>query len=333
LASAKQFREDAVKEVMRIALAAACAMGLAVAAARAQTYPTAPVRVLSGFPAGTTADITARVVGARMGQILGQQLVVENRPGAASSIAATQAARAEKDGYTLYVSSAANMINSAMRSDLPFDILKDFEPITLLTSTPTVLAVTPELGVKSVKELIALAKQKPGAISFGSSGVASSTHLALELFKSLAKVNIEHIPYTGSPQVVTDLLAGRLHGYFSPASTVMGQVRAGKLVALATTDPKRGTIIPDLPTMVEAGVPDCISVLWFGLVAPAGTPRPIIDRLAAAANEALKQDEVRTSLRAQTVEAHGGTPEDFRKHMESERKRWVEVIEAAGLRK
>jgi tripartite-type tricarboxylate transporter receptor subunit TctC len=216
---------------------------------------------------------------------------------------------------------------------VPFDILKDFTPITFLTSTPTVLVVTPELGVKNVRELIALANQKPGAISFGSSGVASSTHLALELFKSLAKVKIEHIPYTGSPQVVTDLLAGRLHGYFSPASTVMGQVRAGKLVALATTDPKRGTIIPELPTMIEAGVPDCVSVLWFGLVAPAGTPRPIIDRLAAAANEALKQNEVKTSLRAQTVEVQGGTPEDFRKHMESERQRWTSVIEAAGLRK
>jgi tripartite-type tricarboxylate transporter receptor subunit TctC len=320
-----------MKDVVRIALAAACAMGLTAPAA--QAYPTAPVRVLSGFPAGTTADITARVVGARMGQILGQQFVVENRPGAASSIAGTQAARAANDGYTLYVASAANMINAAMRSDVPFDILKDFTPITFLTSTPTVLVVTPELGVKNVRELIALAQQKPGAISFGSSGVASSTHLALELFKSLAKVKIEHIPYTGSPQVVTDLLAGRLHGYFSPASTVMGYVRAGKLVALATTDPKRGTIIPELPTMIEAGVPDCISVLWFGLVAPAGTPRPIIDRLSAAANEALKQDEVKTALRAQSVEAHGGTPEDFRKHMESERKRWIAVVDAAGLRK
>ena len=226
------------------------------------------------------------------------------------------------------------MINAAMRtSDLPFDILRDFEPVALLTSTPTVLVVTPELGVKSVGELIALAKQKPGSIAFGSSGVASSTHLALELFKSLAQVNIEHIPYTGSPQVVTDLLAGRIQGYFSPASTVMGHVRAGKLVALATTDAKRGTIIPDLPTMVEAGVPDCISVLWFGLVAPAGTPRPIIDRLAAAADEALKQDEIKTSLKAQTVEAHGGTPEDFRKHMASEHTRWATVVEAAGLRK
>lgn len=317
----------------RLTLAVAAVWLVGATALQAQTYPAQPVRVLSGFPAGTTADITARVVGAKMGQILGQQLVVENRPGAASSIAATQAARAEKDGYTLYVSSAANMINAAMRSDLPFDILKDFEPIVLLTSTPTVLVVSPGLGVKSVQELIALAKQKPGAISFGSSGVASSTHLALELFKSIAKVNIEHIPYTGSPQVVTDLLAGRLQGYFSPASTVMGHVRAGKLVALATTDPKRGTVIPDLPTMVEAGVPDCISVLWFGLVAPAGTPRPIIDRLTKAANEALKTDEVKTSLKAQSVEAHGGTPEDFRKHMESERKRWAAVIEAAGLRK
>jgi tripartite-type tricarboxylate transporter receptor subunit TctC len=323
------------KHVACLALAAASTVILTAAPpAWAQAYPTAPVRILSGFPAGTTADISARVVGARMGQILGQQFVVENRPGAASSIAGTQAARAPNDGYTLYVASAANMINAAMRTtDLPFDIMKDFAPIALMTSTPTVLAVTPELGVKSVQELTALAKQKPGAIAFGSSGVASSTHLALELYKSLAKVNIEHIPYTGSPQVVTDLLAGRLQGYFSPASTVMGQVRAGKLVGLATTDPKRGTIIPDLPTMVEAGVPDCVSVLWFGLVAPAGTPQPIIDRLAMAANEALKSDEVRTALRAQTVEAHGGTPAEFRRHMEVEHKRWNDVITNAGLKK
>jgi tripartite-type tricarboxylate transporter receptor subunit TctC len=324
------------KHIAQFALAAAVSAASLTAAspASAQTYPNAPVRVLSGFPAGTTADISARVVGAKMGQILGQQFVVENRPGAASSIAGTQAARAPNDGYTLYVASAANMINAAMRTtDLPFDILKDFTPVTLMTSTPTVLVVTPELGVKNVQELIALAKQKPGAIAFGSSGVASSTHLALELFKSLAKVNIEHIPYTGSPQVVTDLLANRLQGYFSPASTVMGQVRAGKLVALATTDPKRGTIIPDLPTMVEAGVPDCVSVLWFGLVAPTGTPQPVIDRLSMAANEALKSDEVKTSLRAQSVEAHGGTPAEFRRHMEEEHKRWNSVITDAGLKK
>ena len=311
----------------------AAAIALSCSASQAQDYPTAPVHVISGFTAGTTADITARVVGAKMGQILGQQVVVENRPGAASSIAGTQVARAAKDGYTLYIASAANMINAAMSTTLQFDIMKDFAPIALLTSTPTVLVVTPELGAKSVKDLIALAKQKPGAISFGSSGVGSSTHLALELFNSLADVKIQHIPYTGSPQVVTDLLAGRIHGYFSPASTVMGHVGAGKLVALATTDPKRGTIIPDLPTMIEAGVPDCVSVLWFGLAAPAGTPRPIIDKLSHAANEAVKSDDVAKSLKAQTVEALGGTPEDFRKHMEAEHKRWSTVVTAAGLRK
>ena len=178
----------------RIVFAALLATtGLAVPA-QAQTYPNAPVRIISGFPAGTTADISARVVGAKIGQILGGQVVVENRPGAASSIAAASVARAEKDGYTLYIGSAANLINAAQNPNLTFDFIKDFTPITLMTSTPTVLVVTPELGVKSVKELIAAAKAKPDAISFGSSGVASSTHLALELFKSLAGVKITHVP-------------------------------------------------------------------------------------------------------------------------------------------
>jgi tripartite-type tricarboxylate transporter receptor subunit TctC len=314
-------------------LAALAALFCTASLAHAQDYPTAPVHLISGFPAGSTADISARVVGAKMGAILGQQFVIENRLGAASSIAGAQVARAPKDGYALYIASAANMINAAMSSNLNFDIMKDFEPVTLITSTPTVLVVTPELGVKSVKELIALAKAKPGMLSFGSSGVGSSTHLALELFNSLAGVKITHIPYTGSPQVVTDLLANRIHGYFSPASTVSGHVAAGKLVALGVTDAKRSTFFPELPTMIEAGVPDCVSVLWFGIAAPSGTPRPIIDTLSRAANEALKSDELIKALHAQTVEALGGTPEQFRKHMEEETARWTKVVEGAGLRK
>jgi tripartite-type tricarboxylate transporter receptor subunit TctC len=225
------------------------------------------------------------------------------------------------------------MINAAMNPNLNFDIVKDFEPITLITSTPTVLVVTPELGIKSVKELTALAKQKPDTLSFGSSGVGSSTHLALELYKSLAGVKITHVPYTGSPQVVTDLLANRIHGYFSPASTVAGHVAAGKLVALAVTDAKRSQFFPDLPTMIEAGVPDCESVLWFGISAPTGTPQPVIDKLSRAANEALKSDEVTKALQAQTVTTMGGTPDQFRKHMAAEQKRWTDVVNAAGLRK
>ena len=195
------------------------------------------------------------------------------------------------------------------------------------------LVVTPELGLKSVKDLIALAKAKPDTISFGSSGVASSTHLALELFKSLAGVKITHVPYTGSPQVVTDLLANRIQGYFSPASTVMGHVAAGKLVALGTTDAKRTSILPDLPTMIEAGVPDCVSVLWFGLVAPAGTPQPVIDRLSKAANEALKSEDVVKSLQSSSIARIGGSPEDFRRHIAEENKRWTTVITNAGLKK
>jgi len=318
----------------KIATFAAAATFVCTASlAGAQDYPTGPIHLVSGFPPGTTADISARVVSNKMGQILGQQFVVENKGGASSSIAAAYVARAPKDGYTLFISSAANMINAAMSSTLNFDIMKDFEPIALITSTPTVLVVTPELGVKSVKELIALAKAKPGTISFGSSGVGSSTHLALELFKSLAQVDITHIPYSGSPQVVTDLLANRIQGYFSPASTVSGHVGAGKLVALAVTDPKRSKFFPDLPTMIEAGVPGCVSVLWFGISAPTGTPQPIIDRLAKAANEAAKSDEVVKALQGQTVEALGGTPAEFHKFMEEEQKRWNGVVEHAHLRK
>jgi tripartite-type tricarboxylate transporter receptor subunit TctC len=211
--------------------------------------------------------------------------------------------------------------------------MKDFVPVALMTSTPTVLAVTPELGVKSVKELTDLAKAKPDTLSFGSSGTGSSTHLALELYKSLAKVKITHVPYTGSPQVITDMLANRINGYFSPASTVSGHAATGKLVALAVTDATRSVFFPDLPTMIESGVPDCESVLWFGISAPTGTPQPVIDKLSKAANEALKSDEVSKSLKSSTVAALGGTPDQFRKHMEAEQKRWNAVVEAAGLRK
>ena len=259
--------------------------------------------------------------------------MIENRLGAASSIAGAQAARAPKDGYTLYIASAANMINAAVNPNLNFDIMKDFTPITLITSTPTVLVVTPELGVKTVKELTALAKAKPDTLTFGSSGTGSSTHLALELYKSLAHVKITHVPYTGSPQVVTDLLANRISGYFSPASTVSGHIASGKLVALAVTDATRSVFFPELPTMIEAGVPDCKSVLWFGIAAPSGTPQPIIDKLSQAANEALKSDDVSKALKASTIAPMGDTPEQFRKHMEAEHRRWTSVVESAGLRK
>src|SRR5262245_22610863 len=310
-------------------LVSACA--LAPTPVQAQDYPKAPVTIICGFAPGSTADVSARIVGARMGDTLGQRFIVETRLGAASSTAAASVARAPKDGYTLFIGSVGNIVNAAMRSDLTFDFATDLVPITLPTSTATVLVVSPETGAKSVKDVVRLATDKPEAILFGSSGVGSSTHLALELFKTLAKVKITHVPYTGSPGVVTDLLAGRLHGYFAPASSVAEHINVGKLIALAVTDTKRSAFYPGLPTVAEAGIAGFESTLWFGLMAPAGTPQSVIDALSGAANEALQSDEVRQAFAKQYIAPIGGTPEDFKRTLATETERWTAVVAATGL--
>ena len=309
------------------------AAALAASPSWAEDYPTRPVRVMVGFPAGSGADMTARVVGQRMGQLLGQQLVVENKPGAGSSLAADIAARSPKDGYTLLLATIANVINAAVTPNLSFDFIKDFTPIVRLTTTPNILVVHPSVGVKSVKELIALAKAKPDELSFASSGVATGTHLAAELFKVMAGVQMVHVPYAGSPQAVTDLLAGRIQLFFSPASSVLQHVRDGKLVALDSTEAERTAVAPDLPTMIESGLPGFEAGLWFGLVAPAGTPKDIVDKLARAANEALRTDEVKKALTPQGLDLVGGSPEDFARYLDNEMKRWSTVAQAAGLKK
>jgi tripartite-type tricarboxylate transporter receptor subunit TctC len=310
-----------------------CAAALAASGAVAEDYPVRPIRVVVGFSAGSGADITARVVGQRMGQILGQQIVVENKTGAGSSLAADLVARAPKDGYTLLMATIANVINAVVTPNLSFDFRKDFAPIVRLTTTPNILVVHPSVGVKSVKELIDLAKAKPDQLSFASSGVATGTHLAAELFKVMTGVKMVHVPYAGSPQAVTDLLAGRVQVFFSPASTVLQHVREGKLVALASTEARRAAMAPDLPTMAEAGLPGFETGLWFGLVAPAGTPKEIIDKLARAGNEALKTDEVAKALAPQGIDLVGGSPEEFARYLDGEMKRWATVAEAAGLKK
>jgi tripartite-type tricarboxylate transporter receptor subunit TctC len=309
------------------------AAGSVAGAALAADYPNRPVRVMVGFSAGTSADITGRVIGQRMGQLLGQQLVIENKTGAGSSLAAEAAARAPKDGYTLLMASIANPINAVVSSNLSFDFPNDFVPIVRLTTTPNILVVHPSIGVKSVKELIELAKAKPDQLSFGSSGVATGTHLSGELFKVMTGVKMVHVPYAGSPQAVTDLIAGRIQVLFAPASTVLQHVREGKLIALASTEAKRTAIAPDLPTMVEAGLPGFETGLWFGLMAPAGTPRDIVDKVNRAANEALGVDDVAKALAPQGIDLVGGSPEDFGRYLAGEMKRWSTVAEAAGLRK
>jgi tripartite-type tricarboxylate transporter receptor subunit TctC len=318
--------------LIRLALVIASVAGVGELAL-ADDYPSRPVRVMVGFSAGTGADITARVIGQRMGQILGQQIVVENKVGAGSSFAAEAVARAPKDGYTLLIASIANPINAIVSANLSFDFPKDFAPIVRLTTTPNILVVHPSLNVKTVKELIELAKAKPDQLSFGSSGVATGTHLSGELFKVLTGVKMVHVPYGGSPQAVTDLLAGRIQVLFSPASTVLQHVRAGTLVALASTEAKRAAIAPDLPTMVEAGLPGFETGLWFGLMAPAGTPPDIIDKLNRAGNDALKNNEVEKALAPQGLDLIGGSAGDFARFLDTEMKRWATVAEAAGLKK
>jgi tripartite-type tricarboxylate transporter receptor subunit TctC len=309
-----------------------CAVFALAAAAQADDFPSRPIRVIVGFGAGSGADITARVVGARMSDILGQQIVVEDKPGAGSSLAADIVARAPKDGYTLLMATISQPINAAVVPHLNFDFVNDFAPIARVSTTANLLVVNPSLGVKTVSELIALAKKKPDGLSFGSSGVATGTHLSAELFKVLTGVKMVHVPYGGSAQAVTDLLAGRIQLLFTPASTVIQHVRDGKLVALAATESRRAAIAPEIPTMTEAGLAGFDTGLWFGLLAPAGTPQVAIDRISAAVNQALKADEVGKALRPQGIDLVGGTPDEFARYIASEMKRWDTVARAAGLK-
>lgn len=300
---------------------------------RAGDFPSQPIRLIIGFPPGSAADITARVVGAAMSETLGQQVVVESRPGAGSSLAAEFVARAPADGYTLFLGTASNLTSAAINPNLRFDFAKDFAPVTPLTVLPLILAVHPSLGVSSVKELIELARSKPGELTYASVGPGTVPHLSTELFSVRAKVKLVHVPYQGSPPAVTDLLAGRVSMMLGVASTIMPHVEAGQLKALASSSAKRAHFAPNLPTMAEAGLPDFDAGVWFGLVAPAGTSRAVIEKLSAAANAALASEEVAGKLRAQGFEPLGGPPDEFARFIARETVKWAVAAEAAGLKK
>ena len=262
-----------------------------------------------------------------------QQFVVETRPGAGSNIAAEYVARAPKDGYTLLMATVANTVNAAMTPNASFDFQRDLAPVVLVTAVPILLAAHPSLGVRDVRELIALAKQKPAGVLFGSSGTGTAAHLAGELFNTRAGVKLVHVPYPGSAQAMTDLIAGRIGLSFGAASTTLPHVRAGELVALALAQSKRSAIAPDVPSMAEAGLPGFDTAVWFGLLAPAGTPPEVIAAVSREVNAALKTEEVIAPLRAQGMEPIGGSPAEFATHIGNEIAKWTPVVEAAGLRK
>ena len=319
--------------IITAVLAAIPLLVLPLVRAKAENaYPTRPVHLIVGFPPGAAADITARVLVNGLSQILGQQFIVENKPGAASSIAADYAAHAANDGYTLFLGSSANITNQVINSDLSFDMVRDFAPIALVTTAAVVLVVNPATGVHSVAELIALARSKPGTILYASTGIGAAPHLAAELFAERAGIKLVHVPYQGSPQAVADLIAGRTMMMFSPASSVIGQITAGKLTALASAASKRPGILPDVPTMAEAGMPDFDTGIWFALMAPQGTPQTVIDKLSGAAQQAMRMPEAVENLRKQGVDPLSGGPDQLGRFVAAELARWSDVARAAGLK-
>jgi tripartite-type tricarboxylate transporter receptor subunit TctC len=315
-------------------LAFALIVSVAAEPSSAQTYPSRPIHIIVGFGPGSTADVLARILGQHMSKTLGQQIVVENRPGAASMIAAEMVARAANDGYTLFMATVANTINPTLSSHPTFNLGKDMAPVALCGVVPNVLVAHRSIGANSVQELLALAKSNPASLIFASSGSGTAGHLSAELFNERANVRIVNVFYSGgSAQALTDLLTGRVNLMFTVASTMLPQIKAGKLTALAVAQSKRASVLPDVPTMSEAGMAGFDASIWIGLLAPPGTPEAIRFPIANAVNEALKSEDVLSPMRAQGFDPLGGSPAAFGKFIEADITKWDAVTTAAGLKK
>jgi tripartite-type tricarboxylate transporter receptor subunit TctC len=296
----------------------------------AQTFPAHPIKIVIGFGPGSAADILARLVGKQMEAGLGQPIVVENRPGNSSMIAAETVARATADGYTLFMATIANTLNPA-ETKSNFNLGKDLAPIALLGVVPNVLVANPSVPANNLQELIALAKSKPESLTFGSSGYATASYMAAELFNANAGTKILTVPFQGgSNQAVSELLAGRITLMFNVAATLAPHVEAGKLKAFAVAQSTRASIMPDVPTLAEAGMKGYDAGIWIGLLAPAGTPTAIIEKLSGAANAALNTAEVRSALKLQGTDPVGGTPKEFADFIRADIEKWVAVLAASS---
>jgi tripartite-type tricarboxylate transporter receptor subunit TctC len=312
-----------------LALAALAAAPLA--SAHGAGYPERPVMLEVAFTPGGPSDVLARIVGKAMGDILGKTFVIENRPGAGGNIAAEYVAHARPDGYTLLMGNNSILAtNAALYKELKYNAVKDFAPITLIGTQANILVVNPAVPAHSVKELIDLCNAQPGKINFASSGYGAAAHLAGELFKSEAKVNIVHVPYKGAAPALQDVIAGNDQMMFATAASVIGHIKSGQVRALAVTTSKRTSILPDLPTMDAAGLKGFEASTWHGLVAPAGTPPEIIVTLHDAAVKALKDPQVQASLHKLGVDIVGDTPRDFAAYIDSEIPKWTAIVKASG---
>jgi tripartite-type tricarboxylate transporter receptor subunit TctC len=319
--------EAAIRSVI-IALLFGCAA--AAETATAQPYPARPVRLVVGYAAGGATDIAARLIAQKMSETIGQQVVVENRPGAGSMLATELVARSAPDGYTLLFSNATVAMPSLF-ARLTFDVRKDLAPVTLVGYGPLTLVVHPSLPVRSAKELVALARRKPGALNYGSAGVGSMTHLAMALFVSMTGADMVHVPYKGSAPASIGVITGEAQLLFASPAAVMAQTRDGKLRSLAVSGTTRSAVLPGVPTLIEAGVAGYDATSWYGMLAPAAAPRPAITRLGAAAVKALTAPDLKEKLLTQGIEPAKGGVEEFTDYFGAEVAKWARVIKAAGI--
>ena len=299
---------------------------------QAQAFPSKPVRIVVPFTAGSATDILARTFGQKLSEMWNQPVVVDNRPGAGGTIGAAVVAKSAPDGYTLLVHSAAQAYNPSIYPSLPYDTVKDFIDIVPLGGQPNVLVVAPSTGMKTVAELIAQAKQKPGQLNFGSAGTGSGTHINGEKFKLAAGIDVLHIPYKGTPEALTDTIAGRVTYFFSPISAALPFVRDGKLVALAVSTAKRSGALPNVPTVAEAGLPGFDYSLWVGMFAPAGTPADVVDKIARDVRTVAQSPDVKERFAALGAEQMPMTPSEFKQFVDGEIADSAKVVKAAGIK-
>lgn len=308
------------------------AAGALATPAFAQAWPSRPIRMVVPFPPGSSPDIIARLISEPLGQALGQPVVVDNRPGAGGNVGTAAVAKAAPDGYTFLFTIQGPLVTAPLLSThLNYDPAKDLAPVTLVATSPNVLVVDPKLGANSLADFVRIAKEKKGQLNYGSVGNGSASHLAMELFKTRAGLDIAHVPYQGFPQVVNAILAGQVQAGFMVPGIAIGQIRAGRLKALGVTTLGRAAALPEMPSLVEQGYPGFEAISWQAVLAPAGTPRPVVDRVAGELIRIIKSDEVRGKILGQYFSAAGTAPEALAGLMKTERERWARVIKAAGV--
>jgi tripartite-type tricarboxylate transporter receptor subunit TctC len=321
-----------INKLYLFGVAAGVPLLISASHAQSQGFPTRPIRFIAPYVAGGGVDFVSRVVAAKLSENIGQQVIVENRPGGGTNIGSELVARAAPDGYTLLVGGVPNTVNAVFFKKLPYDVIKDFAPISQMTTAPNILAVHPSLPVRTVKDLIALAKARRGELTFASAGIGSSNHLSGELFRVMAGVDIIHVPYKGGGAAVTDLLAGQVSMYFGTTPSTVPHVRTGKLRALAVTSAKRSRAAPDIPTMAEAALPGFENSAWHGLMAPAATPPAVIEKLHSEVVRVLRLPEIVDRMASQGVDVIAGSPAELAAFIKQDLVKYDKLVKSAGLR-